>query len=826
LQVTAVFLKNHIVPSMSLNVICCLMPAWFGAVSSSFVGLMAYEAAYSAELSRKRPSRSAALECGIVSAGIMAVVPAHLMRSIGGGFDNESLAFTTMTGTYYLWCRSIRNEKSWPVGILAGIMYYYMVAVWGGYIFVLNMVGCHAGVLVLLGRYSTGVYRSYSLFYFIGTFLAIYTIPVVGWTPLKSLEQMGPLVVFLGYQLIELCEIIKRKKKLKWRQAWGLRVVVFTLGLVFAIGAVYLLAPSGYFGPLSARVRGLLVKHTRTGNPLVDSVAEHQPANSSQYFQYLDIICYIAPFGLALCIYEFTNASSFLLLYALISYYFSSKMVRLIILLGPGMSAVSGILIGRFTSWSVNQFVPVSKVVMNFSKKKPSKKNKKKNETSKLEDRVRTIYSSNTGVFFRRVTACGVFAALYMFYPPFVATCEKMAHALSHPSIMYKAQTSKGDIVLVDDYREAYWWLKKNTPEDSRVLAWWDYGYQLAGIANRTTIADGNTWNHEHIALLARALTHTEKEGYRVARHLADYILVWGGGGGDDLAKSPHLARIANSVYRDMCPGDPTCRAFGYIDRYGNPSPMMEASMLYKLHSHGLKPGVQADPNRFKHVFDSKYGKVRIFKVLNVAKDSRDFVADPKNRICDVEGGWFCRGQYPPGLGKVLSQAKTFSQLEDFNKKRKSAGDKEDDEYTKKYFENMADPARAKKEAMKKAQYEQKKKELENKQKGKEEKTSEKKDDVKVTKVKNVGTDSAKWADTEETTLLWQIISQKDVSRLKDVLDEDPNLAFVRSSDGRGPMWWAYEFKSEAIVKLLLKKGVNFREKDKYGKTPLDLIKN
>ena len=52
--------------------------------------------------------------------------------------------------------------------------------------------------------------------------------------------------------------------------------------------------------------------------------------------------------------------------------------------------------------------------------------------------------------------------------------------------------------------QEAYWWLRDNTPEDSRVLSWWDYGYQINGIANRTTIADGNTWNHEHIALLGR----------------------------------------------------------------------------------------------------------------------------------------------------------------------------------------------------------------------------------------------------------------------------------------------------------------------------------
>ena len=31
-------------------------------------------------------------------------------------------------------------------------------------------------------------------------------------------------------------------------------------------------------------------------------------------------------------------------------------------------------------------------------------------------------------------------------------------------------------------------WLRDNTPEDSRVMSWWDYGYQINGIANRTTM--------------------------------------------------------------------------------------------------------------------------------------------------------------------------------------------------------------------------------------------------------------------------------------------------------------------------------------------------
>ena len=58
-------------------------------------------------------------------------------------------------------------------------------------------------------------------------------------------------------------------------------------------------------------------------------------------------------------------------------------------------------------------------------------------------------------------------------------------------------------------------------------------------------------------------MTSSEEEAHSLARHIADYVLVWAGGGGDDLAKSPHLARIGNSVYPGHC-NDPTCSQFGF----------------------------------------------------------------------------------------------------------------------------------------------------------------------------------------------------------------------------------------------------------------------
>ena len=615
MQFISVWIKQFILTSWSINDICCFVPAWFGTIASALVGMIAYECALPVNSNsnllrmildlvqgiQSEPKAtvrklalgltSPALECGVFAMSMMAIVPAHLMRSVGGGYDNESVAVTAMNLTFYFWVRSLRggDSTSWIFGLAAGFAYFYMVASWGGYIFVINMVGVHAGVLVLMGRFSDKVWASYSLFYTVGTALAI-QIPVVGWAPLKSLEQLGPCAVFVGFQILQLCELIKRKRGLSRMETWQLRVQISAASLVMGIAAIWILTPSGYFGPLSSRVRGLFVQHTKTGNPLVDSVAEHQPASSQAYFQYLHHVCTVAPIGYIMVMCNLSDSSSFLLTWGTAAYFFSHKMVRLVLLTAPIGSALGGIAAGRIFAWCIRQLWDASKeedddeipkaslidnngVSANDTKK--TKKAKKVSQTSSspssfdglnaLRDAVGTFSKSKEGIIVKRGVALVIMLLFYITGVNFKNYCWLLSNDLSHPSIIQRARLQDGRAVKLDDYREAYWWLRDNTPADSRIMAWWDYGYQITAIANRTTIADGNTWNHEHIALLGKALTTDMDEGYEIARHLADYVLLWGGGGGDDLAKSPHLARIANSVYREHCPGDPTCRAFGLV---------------------------------------------------------------------------------------------------------------------------------------------------------------------------------------------------------------------------------------------------------------------
>ena len=751
--------------------------------------------------------------------------------------------------------RSIRtaDSLSFLYGFMTAISYFYMVATWGGYVFVLNMIGLHAAALVAMGRFRFEIWAAYSIFYVLGTVLAM-QIPVVGWTPLKSLEQLGPGVVFLAYQLLFVSEFLRKRWKLSRLEGWKLRIKIFVGAFILLVVGVVVLAPSGYFGPLSSRVRGLFVKHTKTGNPLVDSVAEHQAASPKAYFQYLHHVCSLAPLGFILLFVRLSDSASFLLVWGSAAYFFSHKMVRLILLTAPIGCVLAGIVVGRLFAWSVSQFfdqtVTVNTVTTPSTSDKTTKtdsaapatkpeaqnstggggKRKKKKATAQgggntpmaprssslkqgqssfagliqMREAFETSFKTKEGIMAKRGAAVVFFFALYTITVRFVPYCFALARQLSHPTVIQKARTRDGQTVYIDDYRDAYFWLRDNTPEDARIMAWWDYGYQIAGIANRTTIADGNTWNHEHIALLGKALTSELETGYEISRHWADYILVWAGGGGDDLAKSPHLARIANSVYRDHCPDDPTCRAFGFVDRQGTPSAMMRRSLLYTLHSSGIKPDVEAPPDKFVEKYRSKYGKVRIWKLLGVSEESKAWVADPANRKCDVPGSWFCPGQYPPGLSSILSRKKDFQQLEDFNR-----GGGGDDEYTKQYFSDLRDPETARRKIMEKAQQ----------QDGGPGKPSVSKEE----QTRRAEMLYKSYEDTEQSTMMWEFIHGGNLNAIQTLLNEEPWWAFLRSADGRGPMWWAFEERNNEIVQYLMSIGVPHNDRDKEGLTPADL---
>eukprot|EP00928_Gymnodinium_smaydae_P017059 TRINITY_DN1649_c0_g4_i1.p1 TRINITY_DN1649_c0_g4~~TRINITY_DN1649_c0_g4_i1.p1 ORF type:complete len:900 (-),score=146.14 TRINITY_DN1649_c0_g4_i1:304-2967(-) len=719
---------------MSVNDICVTMPAWFGSLQSLFGGLLTYEATRS-------------VNAAICAVGVMAIIPANLMRSVAGEFDNEAVAVTAILSTFWLWVRSVRTPSSWPIGLFAGLSYIFMVATWGGYIFVLNAIGLHALLLVGLGRFNSGVHKAYTLFFVVGTAGAM-QIPVVGWTPLRSLEQIGPLGVFFGYQVLAFCDIQRRKSQMDVKNFVLFRIKTFAMLVVALIGIAVVLTPMGYFGPLSSRIRGLFMKHTKTGNPLVDSVAEHQPANAAMYNSHLNLPLEYVALGSLVCLFNRTNGSYFLALYGYIAMHFSLKMSRLVLICGPITAIMCAVWMGAVLDFIIEPFLlllgktyPADKGVFALgaaavesenaatapstkgnapaSKGKKTKVEKQSHKNNKarvkpehwgLEEwdeeyrpggiahikRMAKVAGTNalpegtwTGIVEARnawrqpglnLGRIGLSVAICFYYifmsgvdqriVTFINYCDRIAQDVSNPTVMKLARGPGGTVIINDDPLQGYKWLAENTPKDSRVMAWWDYGYQITGIGERTSLADGNTWNHEHIATLGRLLSGSQKSSYSVLRHLADYVLIMTGGVNDDLGISTHFARIGNSVFPDHCgDDDPFCAKYTFYGDRSQPSPMMEKSLVYNLYMHGKSGKGRANPKLFELVYKSPRDELRFFKVLNVSQESKEWVANPENRICDAPGSWYCVGQYPPAIQGFLNKRRNFAQVEDFNKK-------------------------------------------------------------------------------------------------------------------------------------------------------------
>eukprot|EP00755_Sulcionema_specki_P012285 Sspe_Gene.51024::Locus_28343_Transcript_1_1_Confidence_1.000_Length_666::g.51024::m.51024 len=80
------------------------------------------------------------------------------------------------------------------------------------------------------------------------------------------------------------------------------------------------------------------------------------------------------------------------------------------------------------------------------------------------------------------------------------------------------------------------------------------------------------------------------------------------------------------------------------------------------------------------------------------------------------------------------------------------------------------------------------------------------------------GTSQHLWEDTEATTAMWRAVSTGNLAEVKAMIESDPNKVTMRSRDGRGPLWWAYENKQQEIITYLLEAGVNPDEKDADGK--------
>ena len=595
--------------------------------------------AFAAYLLTKELKDSAA---GLIAAGFIVICPGYISRSVAGAYDNEAIAIFLMVSCFYLWIKASKTGSS-IYGAACAMNYFYMVSSWGGYSFVINMIPLHVFALLCMGRYSHKLYRSYSTFYVLGT-LASMTVPFVGFQPTFTPEHMAALGVFGLLQLFAAAHVVhglvdgsKFNLFVKLFVAtvsiasFTILAALFTAGKISSFGGrVYALWDTGY-----------AVKNI----PIIASVSEHQPTSWGSFYMDFQWLFYLFPVGVWWCIRQRKNEHIFLVLYATFASYFAAVMVRLILTLAPIVCVSSALACSQLLDSVLKTKESVLASNLNTESETLSKssvmnsKDDKDNrgggfQMSKSPKTVSGKFKPLDFITKSLIVAPIIYHMIHYVYHSVWIT--QMAY--SSPSVVVSSRSQNGQEVLIDDFREAYYWIRRNTPKDSRILSWWDYGYQIAGFSDRTTIVDNNTWNNTHIATVGKVLGTSESVSYKTMRQLdANYILVISGAAsgyaGDDVNKFLWMVRIASGVYPKDLKESEFMNSQGTFSIDSSAPTKLKNTILYKTIYHGMSNlgGTEmidnvrrttiGDPNPklsvLEEVFSSERYIVRIYKVKN-----------------------------------------------------------------------------------------------------------------------------------------------------------------------------------------------------------------
>lgn len=315
--------------------------------------------------------------------------------------------------------------------------------------------------------------------------------------------------------------------------------------LTFGIGLVGLvtLSVSGVIAPWSGRFYSLWdTGYAKIHIPIIASVSEHQPTAWPAFFFDLNFLIWLFPAGVYMCFRRLEDEHVFVVIYSVLASYFAGVMVRLMLTLTPIVCVAAALVLSHI----LETYLVISPAKQAFQAKS--------GESS--SEPLRSARNPVVGISSyasKAITTTSVIIYLLMF----VAHCTWVtSNAYSSPSVVLASRLPDGSQYIIDDYREAYYWLRQNTPANAKIMSWWDYGYQIGGMADRPTLVDNNTWNNTHIATVGKAMSSREEVSYPILRqHDVDYVLVVFGGllgySGDDLNKFLWMVRIAEGIWPD-----------------------------------------------------------------------------------------------------------------------------------------------------------------------------------------------------------------------------------------------------------------------------------
>lgn len=489
---------------------------------------------------------------GLFASLFFAVSAAIIVRGTIGWFKSEPLGlFYGLLGVYlFLSGIKSQNKKIAALKLVGGgVFLAFGLSSWGGIQFLIIPIGIFILALPLIRKDLN------FLIWAVPTFVASLIITSLAFERpglsflfgLGGITVIGPTIYLMVSALIQ--KLSKEEKRLRNGALLLAGTIFGGFGLLSINTAVY------FFPYLSFRYLNALNPFFTTTDPLVDSVAEHATTTTAQSFFFLSILMVFAGIGIWLIFSNkeklenyFLRISKDMIIFSLIisvlGVYVSSAFVRLEL----------------FASISVIILSSIGLSILAAEILKPTVRTKKGTK------------STPTSIKISFVAAI----VILLIIPTFVPAQGNWIDSVKAPATILNGGTNFR--VVHHDWQDSMEWLKNNTPQDSIVASWWDYGYWITTLGERTSLADNATLSTKVIQEIARMLLSDPDQAWlELNRMEADYVLIFIAGtkiqdspldvyilnGGADESKKQWFMRIADEepiskyLYSDGFSGTP-----------------------------------------------------------------------------------------------------------------------------------------------------------------------------------------------------------------------------------------------------------------------------
>jgi len=466
---------------------------------------------------------------GLFAAILFSVSLPILLRGTIGWFKSEPLGiFYGILGLYFFLSgiKSGNKKIAIPKLIIGGVILGLGLSSWGGIQFFVIPIGMF--ILVLPFVRKDHEFIIWSIPIFVTSFLL--TAQMFEFVGTGFVLGLGGFSLIVPTGFLVSCIIIQKISKIENKTRNGL---IFLFIVIIIASFLLVINEEAEFLPLpSFRYLNAINPFLTTTIPLVDSIAEHATTTLAQSFFFHSILMIFAGLGIWIILSKKSETIlnvkndmiAFSLIIGLTGIYVSSAFVRLEV-----FASISLIILS-----SIGLSILIKEIFGN------------KNIFEKLR-KEKIIKISFLGVI------------LILLIIPLMYPNSNWINATEAPPTILNGGTFFD--VSTNDWTESLEWIKNNTPKDSVVAAWWDYGYWITTMSDRITLADNYTGNHTRIELIAKTLlSHPDEAWDNLQEMDADYIVVFVAGqridqgqdepvyvlnGGGDESKKQWFMRIA-----------------------------------------------------------------------------------------------------------------------------------------------------------------------------------------------------------------------------------------------------------------------------------------